>query len=163
MRLNLAYRRKRPKGPPSPSGAAADRAELLETAESLRPAASRVYLGGSSYGGRQCSMLLADNPKAADALLLLSYPLHPPGKPEKLRTGHFPQLASPCLFAHGSRDAFGSIEEMQSALPLIPAPTDLLVIDGATHGIVQKRDSGAKAAKVADRIARHFLQFVSVR
>lgn len=161
LRLDLPYRQKRPKGPPSPSGAAADREGLRLAAASLSGKAEKVYLGGSSYGGRQASMLLAEQPGAAQGLLLLSYPLHPPGKPEKLRTEHLPDLRAPTLFAHGSKDAFGSIEEIERARPLIPAPTELVVCEGATHGIIQKRDGADKATGVAERIAGAFARFVA--
>jgi len=161
LRLDLPYRQKRPKGPPSPSGAVGDREGLRLAAASLSGKADRVYLGGSSYGGRQASMLLAERPEAAQGLLLLSCPLHPPGKPEKLRTEHLPDLPVPTLFAHGSKDAFGSIAEIEAARPLIPAPTELLVFEGATHGIIQKRDGSEKASAVAGRIAEEFARFVA--
>jgi hypothetical protein len=145
LRCDLPYRQARPSGPPSPSGAARDRQGLLAAADSLRPLVKRVYLGGSSYGGRQATMLAAENPAAAHALLLLSYPLHPPGKPERLRTEHFPNLQTPCLFVHGSRDAFGSLEEMNGALPLIPARHELLPVEGGTHGLSAKASPSAIA------------------
>ena len=145
MRCDLAYRQARPKGPPSPSAAARDRAVLKQAAELLRERAETVYLGGSSYGGRQATMLAAEEPSAADALLLLSYPLHPPGKPERLRTEHFPKLETPCLFVHGSRDSFGSLEEMGVALGLISSRQELLPVEGGTHGLSKKADPSAIA------------------
>ncbi len=81
-----------------------------------------------------------------DRLLLLSYPLHAPGKPEQLRTAHFPKLNTPVLFVHGSRDPFGTLEEMRSAVKLIPAPVELLEVEGAGH------DLGRNHAAVAKRI-----------
>jgi uncharacterized protein len=95
----------------------------------------RMFLGGHSYGGRQSTMLCADEPGLVDGLLLLSYPLHPPRKPAQLRTQHFPKLQTPALFVQGTRDPFGSPEEMESALSLIPAKTRLLQIDGAGHDL----------------------------
>jgi hypothetical protein len=80
-------------------------------------------------------MAAAENPALADALMLLSYPLHPPGKPDRLRTEHFPELNSPAMFVHGTRDAFGSIEELRAALALIPARTELVPVDRAPHGL----------------------------
>jgi predicted alpha/beta-hydrolase family hydrolase len=100
-------------------------------------AAGRVILGGHSYGGRQASMLAAeladDDPALADALLLLSYPLHPPRKPEQLRTGHFSQLRTPALFVHGTRDPFGTIEEMREALRAIPAVNKIVECEKLGH------------------------------
>jgi predicted alpha/beta-hydrolase family hydrolase len=138
LRCDMPYRQARPKGPPSPSGAARDRAGLKHALDSLRGRAKRLYLGGSSYGGRQSTMLAAEEREVADALLLLSYPLHPPGKPERLRTEHFPNLATPCLFVHGSRDTFGTLEELGEALRLIPARHELLAVEGGTHGLAKK-------------------------
>jgi predicted alpha/beta-hydrolase family hydrolase len=140
LRCDLPFRQRRPKGPPSPSGAAADRAGLREAAAALRRlAAGPICLGGQSYGGRQATMLAADEPGVADALLLFSYPLHPPGKPERLRTEHFPRLAAPALFVQGTADPFGSPEELRAAVALIPASTRIVVVDGAGHDLRRGR------------------------
>ena len=80
-------------------------------------------------------MLAAEEPAIADGLLLFSYPLHPPKKPDQLRTMHFPSLRTPALFVHGTRDGFGSVNELEAALVLIPAPTKILIIDGAGHDL----------------------------
>jgi hypothetical protein len=101
----------------------------------------QVFLGGHSYGGRQATMLCAEHPDLVAGLLLQSYPLHPPGRPEQLRVQHFPNLRLPALFVHGTRDPFGSVEEMRSALKLIPAKTQLLVVDGAGHDLGFKAKS----------------------
>jgi predicted alpha/beta-hydrolase family hydrolase len=90
-------------------------------------------------------MLAAEDASIAEALLLLSYPLHLPGKPETLRTDHFSHLETPCFFVHGSRDAFGSLEEMGEALPLIPGRHALLAVSGGTHGLSGKGDPSAFA------------------
>jgi uncharacterized protein len=132
LRYDLPFRQARPHGPPFPAGAAQDRAGLEQAVLSVGRR-GRVLLGGHSYGGRQASMLLAGKPSLADALLLLSYPLHPPRQPANLRTAHFPDLRTPALFVHGSRDPFGSIEEMRQALALIPASTALQPVERAGH------------------------------
>ena len=85
-------------------------------------------------------MLAASEPDLVDRLLLLSYPLHPPQKPSELRTGHFSTLQTPAMFVHGTRDGFGSIDEVTAVLKLIPARTELLPITGAGHELVSKRD-----------------------
>jgi predicted alpha/beta-hydrolase family hydrolase len=138
LRCDLPYRQLRAKGPPFPGMGVRDREGLRRAVEAMREiAAGRVILGGHSYGGRQASMLAAELPRGdsalADALLLLSYPLHPPRKPEQLRTGHFSQLRTPALFVHGTRDPFGSIEEMHAALRAIPARNNLIECDKLGH------------------------------
>jgi predicted alpha/beta-hydrolase family hydrolase len=153
LRFDLPYRQSRPHGPPFPAQAARDREGIGRAAEALREfAARRIFLSGSSYGGRQATMAAAENPGVADALLLLSYPLHPPGKPHQPRTEHFEHLRTPALFAHGTRDSFGSIAEMRTALALIPARADLIVVDGAPHGL---------PPKIAESLADQFSAFVA--
>jgi len=85
-------------------------------------------------------MLAADKPGLVDGLLLLSYPLHPPQKPNELRTAHFPHLQTPALFVSGTCDGFGSIDELGSALTLIPARTELLTVNGASHELLSKKN-----------------------
>ena len=85
-------------------------------------------------------MLGAAEPGLVDCLLLLSYPLHPPQRPGELRTRHFPRLQTPAMFVHGTRDGFGSIDEMIAALKHIPARTELLPITGAGHELIMKRN-----------------------
>jgi predicted alpha/beta-hydrolase family hydrolase len=147
IRYDLPFRQERPHGPPRPGDAARDREGLREQVLKARERkAERVWLGGHSYGGRQASMLAAEAPGLADALLLLSYPLHPPRKPDQPRTAHFPKLETPALFVHGSRDPFGSLEELKQALSLIPATMRLLEIEGAGHEL--GRNPAATAAKI---------------
>jgi len=136
LRCDLPFRQERPFGPPHPGNAARDREGLKRTVEAMRERVSgQVFLGGHSYGGRQASMLCADERGLADGLLLLSYPLHPPRKPEQLRTQHFPRLRTPTLFVHGTRDPFATIAEIESALKLIPAKTLLLQVENAGHDL----------------------------
>jgi len=138
LRCDLPFRQRRPFGPPPPATAAADREGLQDACTFLRTlAGGKLYLGGHSYGGRQATMLAADDPGVADALLLLSYPLHPPDKPSRLRTDHLPRLRTPSLFVQGTKDPFGSVEEMEAALRLIPARTLLQTIEGAGHDLAR--------------------------
>lgn len=134
LRCDLPFRQARPHGPPAPGDATRDRAGLLAATAALRAVApGRLFLGGHSYGGRQASMLVVEDPGAASGLLLLSYPLHPPRRPGQTRTAHFPRLRIPALFVHGARDPFGSPEEMRAALALIPALAELLLLPGGHH------------------------------
>jgi predicted alpha/beta-hydrolase family hydrolase len=140
LRCDLPYRQKRPSGPPGPADSAKDRAGLRSAVAALGNIVSgRIFLAGHSYGGRQASMLAADEPELVEALLLLSYPLHPPGKPEQMRTAHFPKLRTRAMFVHGSKDPFGSIEEMEAALRTISAPNKLKLIEGAGHDLRRGR------------------------
>ena len=141
LRCDLPFRQRRAAGPPSPSRAAEDRAGLRDAVTVLQASVPgrRVYLGGHSYGGRQATMLAADDAAVAASLLLFSYPLHPPGKPERLRTEHFPRLRAPAVFVHGDRDPFGSHDELRSAVTAIPAPTRIVAIDRAGHDLRRGR------------------------
>ena len=87
-------------------------------------------------------MLCAEEPDLVAGLLLLSYPLHPPRKPEQLRTQHLPSLKTPSFFVEGTRDPFGSMEEMEAAIQLIPAKTELLKVEGAGHDLGFKGKMG---------------------
>jgi predicted alpha/beta-hydrolase family hydrolase len=138
VRYNLPYRRRRPTGPPSGS-AATDQAGVVEAIELIAAlAAGPVIAGGHSYGGRMTSMVVADGATRVDALTLFSYPLHPPGKPEKPRTEHLPRIDAPTVFTHGTSDPFGSIGELAAAAALMPAPTEIVEITGARHDLGSK-------------------------
>jgi predicted alpha/beta-hydrolase family hydrolase len=140
LRCDLPFRQKRPTGPPPRGSGPADRDGLRRAVEVMRGVVSgRLFLGGHSYGGRQASMLAAEEPGVAEALLLLSYPLHPPQNPEQLRTEHFPQLRVRPVFIHGTADAFGTIEKLERAVSLIPAPARILAINGAGHDLRRGR------------------------
>jgi len=158
VRYDLAFRQARQHGPPRPGDAARDREGLRAEMEKLRAEhGGEVWMGGQSYGGRQASMLAAEAPGLADRLLLLSYPLHAPGKPAQLRTAHLPNLRTPTVFVHGSRDPFGTLEEMKAAIALIPAPTQLLAIDGVGHDLGRNR--GRHQSDLADKVASFVLAF----
>jgi predicted alpha/beta-hydrolase family hydrolase len=138
LRCDLLFRQHRPFGPPSPAVSGQDREGLREAVGLMRTLVKgRVILGGHSYGGRQATMLAAEDAGVAEALLLLSYPLHPPDKPTQRRTQHFPSLRTPGLFAHGTKDPFGSPDEVREALQLIPAQTHLTVVEKAGHDLAR--------------------------
>ena len=136
LRIDLPYRQTKSFGPPGPGDAARDRAGLKNALAALKKiAAGRLFLGGHSYGGRQSSMLCAEEPMLVEGLLLLSYPLHPPRKPEQQRTQHLPDLRTPTLFVHGTRDPFASSAELEQARKMIPAKTKILSLEGAGHDL----------------------------
>jgi predicted alpha/beta-hydrolase family hydrolase len=154
LRVNLPFRQQRPSGPPRPGDAVIDQAGLKNAVLSmLSLGAKRVFLGGHSYGGRQATMLCASEPNLVSGLVLFSYPLHPPAKPGQLRTKHFPDLKTPAMFVHGTRDGFGSLQEMEKALKEIPAKTRLVPMEGVGHELRLKMGD-------AQEIARIFQQFL---
>jgi uncharacterized protein len=154
VRYNLPYRRRRPKGPPSGS-ATADRRGIVEAVEVVRElAGGPLIAGGHSYGGRLTSMAVADDGLVVDAMTLFSYPLHPPGKPERARTEHLPRIGVPTVFTHGTSDPFGTIDELRAAAALIPAPTEIVEITGARHDLASK---GLDVASLAVDAARRLL------
>lgn len=152
VRYDLPYRRRRPKGPPSGS-ATSDQAGVVEAVATARAlTAGPVIAGGHSYGGRMTSMAVADG-LAVDVLALTSYPLHPPGKPERSRTEHLPSIGVPTVFTHGTADPFGSPEEMRAALSLVGGPTEFVEITGARHDLGSKTlDVPALAVDAALRL-----------
>jgi uncharacterized protein len=105
------------------------RTATSELADRLGVPTRRVAIGGRSMGGRMCSMAAAEGLDVA-ALVLVSYPLHPPGRPERLRTAHFPDLHLPCLFVSGRRDAFASPAELEEETKAIPGPVTVVFVDG---------------------------------
>ena len=177
LRFDLPFRTSGRGGAPRPADQQRDREGIRDAILELRNRAPIVYAGGHSYGGRQTTMLAAElasqlagaNPSDACralpvALLLLSYPLHPPQKPARLRTAHFPNLRTPALFISGARDGFSTPAELQSALRLIPARTRLLTIDAAGHdlGFAQRpsRPVSARFSDLPKRIVLEFLAFI---
>jgi len=169
LRCDLPYRQDRPYGPPGPGDAKRDRAGLSNALAAVKAQVrGRLFLGGHSYGGRQASMLCAElAEKAADTapaeptgLLLLSYPLHPPRKPEQLRTQHFFHLHTPALFVEGTRDPFGSIAEIEQSLKLIPAKTKLMTVEGVGHDLGFK--GKAVRGELTAEVLREFQSFFAV-
>jgi predicted alpha/beta-hydrolase family hydrolase len=148
-RYDLPFRRERPHGSPFPAAAKTDREGIREAAQKMRSQIDGLLIGGGhSYGGRQTTMVAAESPELFDALLLLSYPLHPPNKPQDLRTAHFPNLRTRALFIHGSRDPFGTEEEMRTGLKLIPAPVTFFLVEGAGHDLAKKHHPAILSAVV---------------
>lgn len=134
-RADFPYRREGRRAPdraPKLIACVVEEAGLLAERSGVAPA--RIALGGRSMGGRMCSMAVAEGLPAA-ALVLISYPLHPPGKPERLRIDHFPQLTVPCLFVSGTRDAFGTPAELEAHTAAIPGPVTHAWIEGGRHDL----------------------------
>jgi len=150
-RADFPYRRAGRRAP--------DRAPVLVQAvrdEAAALDATRLVLGGRSMGGRMCSIAVAGPgpggvdgapPLPASALVLISYPLHPPGRPDRLRVEHLPRLALPCLFVHGTRDPFATPEELTAWTATVPGPVEHVWIDGGRHDLRGADDDVAAAVR----------------
>jgi len=121
----------------------------------------RLFIGGKSMGGRIATMVAAGEGVDVAGLVLLGYPLHPPGKPQQLRTAHLPRVRAPMLFVQGSRDAFGGPEELAPFLAGMPAGTRLFAIDGGDHSLARPKSSGETLAKTMGRVAEEIAGFVA--
>ena len=134
-RRDFPYRRegrRAPDRPPKLLACVVDEAEQLAAEAEVAP--KRILLGGRSMGGRICSMAVADGLPAA-GLVLVSYPLHPPGRPDRLRIEHLPALEVPCLFISGTRDAFGAREELEHHTAAIPGDVTHVWLEGKAHDL----------------------------
>lgn len=159
LRCDLPFRQARPHGPPMRGAGEKDQAGLRAAVTLLRArAAGPMYLGGHSYGGRQATMLAAQESNLVEGLLLLSYPLHPPERPEQLRTQHFPELRTPALFVQGVKDGFASIAEMEETLKLVPARTELLPISGAGHELLSKKNREQAVPQIVQAFRAAFMK-----
>ena len=149
-RVDFPYRRAGRKAPDrAPVLLACVREEAAALAASCGAAPERIALGGRSMGGRICSMAVAEGLPAA-ALVLISYPLHPPGKPENLRIAHLPAITVPCLFIHGTKDPFATPDELTTHTAVIGGPVTHVWIDGKGHDL-----KGADS-RIATTIAEWF-------
>ena len=126
------------------------RTDMVDFADRLGVEPSELAIGGRSFGGRMCSMLVAAG-EAVAGLVLLSYPLHPPGKPDQLRVDHFADIDVPVLFVSGTKDPFGSPDELESQAAKIPGPVEFRWLDGEPHS---PRNDDAVVQAVADWLAR---------
>lgn len=126
------------------------RDDMAAFADRLGVDTAELVIGGRSFGGRMCSTLVAAGEEVA-GLVLLSYPLHPPGKPDKLRVEHFGDLAVPTLFVSGTKDPFATPDELQEHAAAIPGPVEFVWIEGQAHS---PRDDTPVVEAVADWLAR---------
>ncbi len=135
VRMDFPYRKEGRTAPDrAPKLVAAVVQEATAFAESLGARPDRIVLGGRSMGGRMCSMAVAEGLPAA-GLVLVAYPLHPPGRPDRLRVAHLPAIEVPCLFVSGTRDPFGTPEELEAATATISGPVTHVWVEGARHDL----------------------------
>ncbi len=146
-RMDFPYRKAGRKSPDRPEVlVAAVREEAAALADQTGLAPEQLVLGGRSLGGRMCSMAVAEGLPAL-GLALVSYPLHPPGRPDRMRTEHFGGLRVPCLFVSGTRDAFGTVEELEVAAALVRGPVATVWLEGGDHGLRRRDDDVATAVR----------------
>lgn len=163
LRFNFPYRtagRRAPDRPPVLERAVRDAVD--ELTRLAKVPSDRLVLGGRSMGGRICSMVAADeaDPVPAAGLALLSYPLHPPGRPGNLRVEHLPRLTMPVLFASGTRDAFGAPDELERAAKLVPGPVSFYWVETGDHSVKPLKSSGLTSADAMAGVAEAVVSFV---
>jgi predicted alpha/beta-hydrolase family hydrolase len=165
LRFNFPYRaagRRAPDRPPVLE--AAVREAVAELSRLTKLPASRLVLGGRSMGGRICSMIAAGDGDPEDGplgLVLLGYPLHPPGNAEKLRVDHFKHLHVPTLFVSGTRDAFGTPAELKRHAKKMKGPVSFHWIETGDHGFKPLKSSGTSVETVLADVACVVVDFVT--
>ena len=152
---------------------APDRAPKLESSYRAvigeviaRNASAKLFIGGKSLGGRIASHLAAaDDALAAriSGLICLGYPLHPPGARERLRDAHLPRIRAPVLIVQGERDAFGSPDEIRSAIRSMSAPVDLLAIEGGDHSLSIPKRGPATQEEIYRRVEEHIVSWMGAQ
>jgi uncharacterized protein len=151
VRFNFLYKEKgSSRTDPMPKCMSVFEAIVAKTRAELSP--RRVIIGGRSFGGRAASMLAAEG-FDADGLLLLAYPLHPPGHPAKLRDAHLPKIRMPVICFNGTRDQFCTPEIMKRVLTTVTTPWDMRWLEGADHGFHVLKSSGRTDADVVTEMA----------
>jgi predicted alpha/beta-hydrolase family hydrolase len=133
------------------------RAVIAAVCERMKPDRAMLAIGGKSMGGRIASQVAAAGIADLIGLVFLGYPLHPPGRPDRLRASHLTQIEAPMLFVQGARDAFGAPDELRPIITGLKAPADLCVIEGGDHSFKVPKRSGVQQQDVyhaiQDRIA----------
>jgi uncharacterized protein len=131
------------------------RSVIAASQEHLPSARERLFIGGKSMGGRAATHVAAgDRTLSIRGLVLLGYPLHPPGRPDQRRDSHLPDVQRPMLFVQGSRDTFGSPDELRPVLATLSTPAVLHVVDRGDHSFTVSRDSAKQQAINVDIQAR---------
>ncbi|MCU1429074.1 MAG: alpha/beta hydrolase superfamily enzyme predicted hydrolase [Actinomycetia bacterium] len=163
LTFNFPYRsagRRAPDRPPVLEAAARGAAAELVARSGVAP--ERIVLGGRSMGGRICSQVVGadEDPLRALGLVLLAYPLHPPGRPERLRVEHFPRIHVPSLFVSGTRDAFATPDELEQQTRQISGPVQFHWLDTADHGFKPLKASGHTVAGVLAEVATTVVEWL---
>lgn len=120
---------------------------------------NRLVIGGKSMGGRIASQVAAVSEESIDGLVFLGYPLHPPGRPDKLRSEHLPKIKAPMLFVQGSRDAFGTKEEIASIIKKLKLPAELFAIEGGDHSLKVPKSAGVSQTDIYNQVMDHIAEW----
>jgi predicted alpha/beta-hydrolase family hydrolase len=150
-RFNFPYAERGRKTPDRQAVLEASYREVVESARN-RHRARRVVLGGKSMGGRIASHIVAAG-VPADALVFLGYPLHPPGRPERMRDAHLKVITVPMLFVEGTRDPFCPLDTLERVRPTLRAPTDVVVVEDGDHSLKTRASSGRSTVAAWDEAA----------
>jgi predicted alpha/beta-hydrolase family hydrolase len=137
------------------------RGALVEALQ--RAGGARLFAGGKSMGGRILSQVVAADQELASTLaglVFLGYPLHPPGRPDRPRTGHWPTLYVPSLFVQGSRDPFASPEELRAALPAMAGRAEVHIVDDGDHSFAVRKGKGRTQTEVDTEVQRRILDWM---
>jgi uncharacterized protein len=127
--------------------------KVIETARKHRTLkGNRLVIGGKSMGGRIGSQVAATNPDGIAGLVFLGYPLHPPGRPEKLRSEHLPEIKAPMLFVQGARDSFGTENEIRELIKKLRLPATLYAIEGGDHSFKVPKSAEVPQKKVYEMV-----------
>ena len=146
---------------PAPRLESCYRAVIDAVVKHKRLKGNRLVIGGKSMGGRIASQVAAAHPDNIDGLVFLGYPLHPPGRPDKLRSEHLPQIKVPMLFAQGSRDAFGTKQEIETIIKKLKLRAELYPIDGGDHSFKVPKTSGLSQTDVHNQAMDYIAEWVS--
>lgn len=119
-----------------------------------------LFIGGKSMGGRIASQAAAEGPLLISGLVYLGYPLHPPGKPAARRDSHLPAITVPMLFVQGSKDAFGTADEIRELLPRLNPATELYVVEGGDHSFKVPARAGKTQATVLEEVFDVVVRFI---
>jgi len=130
--------------------------------EALGPEIARgaLAIGGKSMGGRIASQVAAADAEGIGGLVLLGYPLHPPGRPDQLRTKHLPAIGTPMLIVQGERDAFGTPDELRPVLRRLKAPHELYVVESGDHSFKVPKSAGTPQAQVHARVLDEIVRWL---
>ena len=143
------------------------RAVIDAVRERMKSGAHELAIGGKSMGGRIASQVAASGVGDLAGLVFLGYPLHPPGRPDRLRAKHLPDIKAPMLFVQGSRDTFGTPDELRPIIAPLEPPADLYVVEDGDHSFKVRKSAGVGQQDIyraiQDHIAAWLREVVAVR